>query len=132
MNSTKLHIPSLPITIALIVGCVIALFLLSCGNNKDEEEKMAEATHRQKRYDLVDQIANLYAKKLINMPEEGIELESMLMNINSRCQSLMAQGDTLIALYFRQMVEDNVRIRNNAHANRIFGPIPYSAFIIDE
>ena len=132
MKPTEVNTRFLHIAISLVAGCVIMLSFTSCGSDKEEEEKAAEAAHRLNRYALVDKIANLYAHKLINMPAKGMAVEELLMNINSRCQALMAQGDTLTALYFRQMVEDNVRKINATRADSIFGQSPYSAFTIDK
>ena len=131
MKPTEVNTRFLHIAISFVAGCVIMLSFTSCGSDKEEEEKAAEAAHRLNRYALVDKIANLYAHKLINMPAKGMAVEEMLMNINSRCQALMVQGDTLTALYFRQMVEDNVRKINATRADSIFGQSPYSAFTID-
>lgn len=131
MKPTEINTRFFHIAISIIAGCVIMLSFTSCGSDKEKEEKAAEAAHRLNRYALVDKIANLYAHKLINMPAKGMAVEEMLMNINSRCQALMAQSDTLTALYFRQMVEDDVRKINATRADSIFGQSPYSAFTID-
>ena len=131
MKPTEVNTRFFHIAISFIAVCAVMLSFTSCGSDKEEEEKAAEAAHRLNRYALVDKIANLYAHKLINMPAKGMAVEEMLMNINSRCQALMVQGDTLTALYFRQMVEDNVRKINATRADSIFGQSPYSAFTID-
>lgn len=80
------------------------------------------------RYDHIDKIAGQYAELLMTTTAEEMEMERLLMDINSRCYKLLQKGDTLTALYFRQVIEDKVRARDAAIADSIFGPRPYSAF----
>lgn len=117
---------------SIVAFIALALSATSCGSDKEEEEIAAEAAHRQNRYELVEKIARQYCDRLMSLPAEGMEVEELLMNINSRSHALMEKGDTLTALYFRQMVEEEVRARDNARADLIFGPRPYSAFLMEE
>lgn len=116
----------------IVVVVALALSATACGSEKSEEEIAAEEAHRQNRYELIENTAELYSNKLLSMPAEGMAVEELLMNINSRCYALMEQGDSMTALYFRQLIEETVRRCNNEHADLVFGKRPYSAFTIDD
>lgn len=131
MKTLNCHIQFIHRLLPIVVFATFALSTASCGSNK-EEEIAAEAVHRQNRYELVEKIARQYCNRLMSLPAEGMEVEELLMNINSRSHALMEQGDTLTALYFRQMVEEEVRARDADHADLIFGPRPYSVFLMEE
>lgn len=132
MKTLNCHIQFIHRLLLIVVLATFALSTISCGSDKEEEEIAAEAAHRQNRYELVEKIARQYCNRLMSLPAEGMEVEELLMNINSRSHALMEQGDTLTALYFRQMVEEEVRARDADHADLIFGPRPYSVFLLEE
>jgi len=111
-------------------AATIMLPVNSCGG-KSEEERLNEAISAARyRYDHIDKIIDQYCRLLISTPPEGMQMEELLMDINSRCQLLMAEGDTLTALYFHHAIENNMRLRDSILADRIFGIRPYTAFNI--
>lgn len=116
----------------IVAIVALALSATACGSEKSEEEIAAEEAHRQNRYELIENTAEMYSNKILSMPAEGMAVEELLMNINSRCHALLEQGDTMTALYFRQLIEETVRNRNNEHADLVFGKRPYSAFTIED
>lgn len=118
----------------IISATVLIPMLLStaCGGSKDDEEKAAEKKAEElTRFDHIDKIVNQYGDMLLSTPVDGMEMERLLMDINSRCQMLMEQGDTLKAFYFHHAIEQNVRNRDSILADRIFGECPYTAFAIN-
>lgn len=108
------------------------ILLSSCGGKADEEKTEEEIANERYRYDHLDKIINQYGNLLMATPIEGMEMERLLMDINSRCEMLMADGDTLTALYFHHAIEHNVRARDSLRADRIFGRCPYTAFSLEE
>lgn len=118
----------------IISATVLIPMLLStaCGGSKEEEDKAAqEKADELTRYDHIDKIVNQYGNLLLSTPVDGMEMERLLMDINSRCRMLMEQGDTLKAFYFHHAIEQNVRARDSILADRIFGECPYTAFAIN-
>lgn len=118
----------------IVSATVLTPMLLStaCGGSKENEEVTTEAKSLElTRYDHIDKIVNQYGNLLLSTPVDGMEMERLLMDINSRCQMLMEQGDTLKAFYFHHAIEQNVRNRDSILADRIFGECPYTAFAIN-
>lgn len=118
----------------LISAAMGAAILLpaSCGGKEEHKEMPPEETITENRiYDHLDKIINQYCNLLMSTPVDGMEMEALLMDINSRCQMLAAEGDTLKALYFHHAIEQNVRKRDSVLADRIFGQCPYTAFAIE-
>ena len=114
------------------VATVMALLLLAsaCGGDKQpavdaDGQQMEDMQHI---YEHVDLIAHQYVDRLMMLPVEGMEVEALLMDVRSRSEALKAQGDTLLALYFRQQVEEQLRKRDAVRANAILGKSPYTAF----
>lgn len=119
----------------IVSATVLIPMLLStaCGGSKDDEEKAAEKKAEElTRFDHIDKIVNQYGNLLLSTPVDGMEMERLLMDINSRCRMLMEQGDTLKAFYFHHAIEQNVRARDSILADRIFGECPYTAFAINK
>lgn len=110
----------------LIIGTILITAMSSC--NKKDEASEVSVSEADTRYELVDRIVKQYSKLLLATPPDGMEMEKLLMDINSRSEMLMAAGDTLTALYFHHAIERSVREQDNAFANRIFGECPYTAF----
>lgn len=106
----------------------VTLTLSACGGKEEKaDETAADYTYR---YDLIDKFVQQYSDIIMSTPPEGMEMERLLMDINSRCEMLMAAGDTLSALYFHHAIENDIRHRDNALADRIFGACPYTAFTL--
>lgn len=108
---------------------VLLMLVTACGSDGDsagsDGEEIAARNHL---YEHVDLIARQYVDRLLALPAEGMEVEAQLMDISSRSEALKQQGDTMLALYFRQQVEEQLRKRNPERANAILGHLPYTAF----
>lgn len=117
----------------LIPALASALIILSsCGGKASEEKTEEEIAQERYRFEHIDKIINQYGNLLMTTPTEGMEMERLLMDINSRCEMLMAEGDTLTALYFHHAIEHNVRNRDSLRADLIFGRCPYTAFSLEK
>ena len=118
-----------------LCAALAATFILptSCGGSKEEHQEKTpeEKVTDDHLYDHIDKIVDQYGTILLATPPDGQEMEALLMDINSRCEMLMAQGDTLKALYFHHAIEQNVRKRDSVFADRIFGKCPYTAFSLE-
>ena len=132
MKLSNCYIKVYHATMPIVAIVALALSATACGSEKSDEEIAAEEVHRQNRYELIENTAEMYSNKILSMPAEGMAVEELLMNINSRCHALLEQGDTMTALYFRQLIEETVRTRNNEHADLVFSKRPYSAFTIED
>lgn len=110
--------------------CAAIIPVASCGGEKNKPDEIVQEMPADDSYiyDHLDKIVNQYSNLLMTTPIEGKEMEELLMDINSRCQMLAEQGDTLKALYFHHAIEHNVRQRDSVRADRIFGRCPYTAF----
>ena len=107
-----------------------AVSFTACGGDETAAEEVETVVDNSYRYDHIDKFVQQYSDIIMSTPPEGMEMERLLMDINSRCEMLMAKGDTLTALYFHHAIEHNVRNRDNALADRIFGACPYTAFTL--
>lgn len=97
----------------------IILLACSCSNDNPAETPVDDAH----LFEVADSFAQQYAKILANLPTQSQETEATLLDINSRCNLLIEQGDTLLAEYFHHAVEQRLRNINPDHANAIFGSL---------
>ena len=115
-----------PLLLSTLLTAILTLS--ACGGKEEKaDETAADYTCR---YDHIDKFVQQYSDIIMSTSPEGMEMERLLMDINSRCEMLMAAGDTLAALYFHHAIENDIRHRDNALADRIFGACPYTAFTL--